>query len=115
VNPNTATNEELRDWLAIRQGWTRTGTTSWRHTSRDDDGATSTWCANYHPIPNTIDAAHDCFPDGWAWYCTEIEWKAHPIPTISATNAVCVDRTADEATDRFRLAVKAIMAMEEGK
>lgn len=89
MNPNTATNEELRDWLANHQPML--------------------------PIPNTIDAAHDCFPDGWAWYCTEIEWKAHPIPTISATNAVCVDRTADEATDRFRLAVKAIQAMEDAE
>lgn len=89
MNPNTATNEELRDWLANHQPML--------------------------PIPNTIDAAAKCLPEWWAWYCTEIEWKAHPIPTISATNTVSVARTSEESTDRFRLAVKAIMAMEECK
>lgn len=86
MNPNTATNEELRDWLANHQPML--------------------------PIPNTIDAAAKCLPDGWKLLIHELTMKAY---RGSWATFVTVDRTADEATDRFRLAVKAIMAMEEGK
>ena len=112
MNPNTATNEELRDWLANKQGWNKTGPVSWHQSSRGDDGATSSWCANCHPIPNTIDAAAKCLPEGWKLLIHELTMKAYR--GLWAT-FVTVDRTSDEATDRFRLAVKAIMAMEGGK
>lgn len=90
MNPNTATNEELRDWLANHQPML--------------------------PIPNTIDAAAKCLPGGWKLYrMAEPASGAFGWSAVRKMVKVGVLATNDEATDRFRLAVKAIMAMEEGK
>ena len=107
MNPNDATNEELRDWLAIKLGWTRNDDGSWGFVNKH--GKVSKW--SWDPIPNTIDAAAKCLPEGWKWDTGTFVWAAWK----PGGHMVQVDRTADEATDRFRLAVKAIMAMEEGK
>ncbi len=87
MNPNTATNEQLRDWLANHQPML--------------------------PIPNTIDAAAKCLPDGWKDYANGIERLA--MHTVHVHIRAAVNRTPDEATDRFRLAVKAIQAMEDAE
>lgn len=108
MNHNDATNEELRDWLAIKQGWTRNDDGSWGFVNKH--GKMSKWSLD--PIPNTIDAAAKCLPVEWKDYANGIERIA--INTTFTSTSVHVDRTSDEATDRFRLAVKAIMAMEEG-
>ena len=105
MNPNDATNEELRDWLANRNGYTKIEGLWYRQSSVYGDGS------ELHPIPNTIDAAAKCLPEGWKWDTGTFVWAAWK----PGGHMVQVDRTADEATDRFRLAVKAIMAMEEGK
>ena len=113
MNPNTATNEELRDWLIEKTGWTK-------HVFEDENGSSDWYWKNGdravdwygHPIPNTIDAAAKCLPEGWKLLIHELTMKAY---RGSWATFVTVDRTSDEATDRFRLAVKAIMAMEDGK
>lgn len=109
MNPNDATNEELRDWLAIRLGWTRNDDGSWGFVNKH--GKVSKW--SWDPIPNSIDAAAKCLPEGWIDYTAGIARAA--VRTIGKAGCVTVDRTTDEATDRFRLAVKAIQATEDGK
>ena len=64
----------------------------------------------------TIDAAAKCLPDGWT-ECWNVDTRFvfRTLNDDGEEQQVNVARTAGEATDRFRLAVKAIMAMEEGK
>ena len=112
---DTATNEQLRDWLAERQGWKL-------ECFVDDKSRRKTsplWCRgnvalgdNEHIIPNTIDAAAKCLPEG-----DIVEMTQSVVSALRTKDGsrVFVPRTADERTDRFRLAVKAIRAMEDGK
>lgn len=119
MNPNTATNEELRDWLARRLGW-EPFAGSWAHYSGHNYDTFN--AIGDHPFPNTIDAAAKCLPEGWKW-TIEPDYDASCFETRGERWAgygpndeeVYADRTTDEATDRFRLAAKAIQAMEDGK
>ena len=70
----------------------------------------------FNAITNTIDAAAKCLPEGWKLYrMAEPASGAFGWSAVRKMVKVGVLATDDEATDRFRLAVKAIMAMEEGK
>lgn len=119
MNPQTATIEECRDFVAGAQGWTQTTDGIWcspECKDRDDFAACVRSgvlpCLN-HPVPATIDAAAKALPEGWTWLKHEdihngvvtVVWKAYNIETFAV-----VPSTGDEILDRFRLAVAAIIA-----
>lgn len=105
-NPHTATNEELRDWLARDMGWTFRSACGnhWWEQSEGDPGTEN------HPIPNTLDAAAAAMPEGWDWWKSSSEYLAQ----AAGTDFVRVRSTGDEITDRFRLAVLCHMAGKKG-
>lgn len=126
-NPHTATNQELRDWLAREDGWKhaeptqeecdRVASMSGIHPATGKywkKGGRMTWI---HPHPNTLDAAAGAMPEGWWWEkcgCEELPsswcgWRA----CKSGRSMIVVPNTNDEITDRFRLAALAKMAEKE--
>lgn len=69
MNPTTATINECRDYIAKRKGWTLGTDPKWIGTSGfivwQRDGVQHPSLG--HPIPATLDAAHDSLPEGWEW------------------------------------------------
>ena len=123
-NPHTATQQELRDWLAEQDGWAKVkdvhGGNAWRKRSLLHDP-----CSNWsHPYPRTIDGAAAALPEGCSWWvdCRLVqtangsEWAWLWKVRIQVGNGVkyveCI-RTDDEITDRYRLACLARVAMKE--
>ncbi len=116
ISIENASNEQLRDWLAIESGW--------KLERLEEIGKKRSlktlWCRNNvvldddeHPIPNTIDAASRCLPGGWI-ECWEPKY-IYAYLQISDNDEIeiKVKRTTEEATDRFRLAALAIKIMNE--
>lgn len=115
-NPHTATQQELRDWLAGEDGWVKVkdvyGGDAWRKRSLLHDPH-SNWS---HPHPPTLDGAAAAMPVGWWWLRSELSygetwWLAGP-PDMNLYTVKILD-TGDEITDRYRLACLARVAMKE--
>jgi len=118
----TATVDELRDWLAVDDGWNR-----WR-VATTVDGVTTlgrdTWHApnqegkttiNFgpHPHPPTRDGAAAAMPEGWRWIRGGNRWSGiHPGSVVHWKDAHIPD-TGDEIADRYRLAVLCRLAERE--
>lgn len=116
----TATVDELRDWLAVDDGWNR-----WQ-VATTVDGVTTlgrdTWHApnqegkntivfGPHPHPATRDGAAAAMPDGWDWWKVTAEWAAQ----ASHAPMIRTPDTGDEIADRYRLAVLCRLAEREVK
>lgn len=66
---NMATHE-IRDWLAARQGWTKTtvdGYTTWQRKCPPEVAASPANFRRTHPFPSTLDGADESFPPNWIW------------------------------------------------
>lgn len=118
-NPHTATQQELRDWLAEQDGWVKSrGPTAsiegcwpyWKH----PDGRQLFF---RDPYPPTLAGAAAALPGTWDWTLRNSElvgtkvWKAHDKMDPSVRAAWTF--TGDEITDRYRLACLARVAMKE--
>ena len=113
IDPNTASLNELRDWLAERKGWKyiphfgQAGPV-WEHAE--------THRLAMHPFPATLDAAAAAMPEGWRTY-----YIGFAIETVEA-NAMHIESggmvrntSATEILARFRLAALCILAEENAK
>jgi len=136
MNPNTASLEELRDWLAERRGWKLV--TSGTFFGTNSDGSKFPWRptpdwplwhldkkelreGSNHPIPATLDAAAAAMPDGWTWERAieleadcELFWLGYPknITRRCPERLVRLLDTGDEIRDRYAMAVACIQAQE---
>lgn len=76
MNPTTATIDECRDYIAKCKGWTLGTDPKWIGTSGfivwQRDGVQHPSLG--HPIPATLDAAHDSLPEGCRWY--NVGWQS---------------------------------------
>ena len=114
-NPHTATQQELRDWLAGEDGWVKVkdvyGGDAWRKRSLLHDPH-SNWS---HPHPPTRDGAAAALPEGYLWLRM---WHRDrgPFWVVApeyGDRGQAVPDTGDEITDRYRLACLARVAMKE--
>lgn len=111
-NVDTLTPEQVRDRIAQEHGWTF-------------DPSDSSWAiprgemrfpgSRYgdHPIPNTLDSAAKCLPEGWKWGIDadgEDEWWYALPPGWDGEEYQTCPRTKDERNDRFKLALLCILA-----
>jgi len=114
----TATVDELRDWLAVDDGWhyeagvegdpvwcKLTDLESW-NPSRSDYPSGSQYD---HPFPPTRDGAAAAIPKGWDWWKVTAEWAAQ----AAHTPMIRTPDTGDEIADRYRLAVLCRLAERE--
>ena len=115
----TATVDELRDWLAVDDGWTKRKATGHpiMHPFPPNDykwfwdfkGTMGIW---EHPHHHTRDGAADAMPDG-------LEWGRYPslfqswVAFRPGRPDVEVPDTGDEIADRYRLAVLCRLAERE--
>jgi hypothetical protein len=89
------TTDELRDWHAMRAGWTmRCG--QWR---RDCPERGEYKYHPSHPFPATIDGAASAMPPDAVWIRFAGEWRAF----VDEIEYAVVD-TGDEIHDRYALA-----------
>ena len=120
-DPHTATQQELRDWLAEQDGWAKVkdvyGGDAWRKRSLLHDPH-SNWS---HPYPRTLDGAAAALPEGmraerrycehmsrWTWAVLE------QMPSdVWLYRVSWVPDTGDRITDEYRLACLARVAMKE--
>jgi hypothetical protein len=103
-------NRELRDELARVLGWKQHPEIPrvwWGPAQTFDDEGTAT-----HPIPNTLDAAAACLPEGWTWWKVAGAWLSCVPGKADEGKAVEVPDTGDEIADRFALALAAHKAKE---
>lgn len=114
MNAHTATNDELRDWLAesgdpSNQWKKKDG--RWFHPRFHRQGCGQ----KRHPIPNTLDAAAAALPEGVDWYrdLPQMGRMRNYGAVVGDQLIACTPVTDDERTDRFRLAVLCIMAKEK--
>ena len=98
-DPNTATLDELRNWLAEDDGW-----------QLHEDGLwyiPGEFPAKDHPYPPTLDGAAKALPEGWKWSRDYGEcWRAW----VGLEPYVEVPDTKSEIADRYRLAVMTRLA-----
>lgn len=78
-DPNTMTLDECRDWLAKDEGWAL------------DESCFEWWHENNppqedHPIPATLDAIADAFPEGWGVEISYNNWWNDPTGGDNHTN-----------------------------
>jgi len=126
----TATVDELRDWLAVDDGWTKRKATGHpiMHPFPPNDykwfwdfkGTMGIW---EHPHHHTRDGAADAMPDGWYWIRDGAATSHRPDGLLlrwvacerGANNwrVVEVPDTGDEIADRYRLAVLCRLAERE--
>ncbi len=106
ISIETASNEELREWLAKYYGYTLEKH-GW---AKRVNGRLALARYPYIPIQNTIEEAQHYFPTEWTWTCSNTQWMAWN----NEKGLVSVPRTPDERTDRFRLAVMVYLKIEEG-
>jgi hypothetical protein len=107
-------NRELRDELARVMGWRFEGPPKWRHRLwfKDDPLPGHPGDMEHH-VPNTLDSAAACLPEG-AWQCNDFWWFWFPPMSPVTKPGAQVRRTGDEIADRFALALAAMKA-KEGK
>lgn len=120
MSPSTATTSELRDWLAVKAGWTHTTDGIWCSPECKDPNDFAMCvrsgvlpCLN-HPIP--LDLASLALPEGWTWERSEEEfsesgWRAYH----TGRSYVHVPDTGDEIHDRLALKVAVMMAAGDAK
>ena len=111
-DPNTATLDELRNWLAEDDGW-----------QLHEDGLwyiPGEFPAKDHPYPPTLDGAAKALPEGW-WWTREGASASHRKDGLLLKWSACqcgADKwgivetpdTGNEIADRYRLAVKVRLA-----
>lgn len=104
----TATVDELRDWLAVDDGWepytASNDVTVWHRGE-----VTVNYEVSPHPHPPTLDGAAAAMPKGWDWWKVTAEWAAQ----AAHTPMIRIPDTGDEIADRYRLAVLCRLAERE--
>jgi hypothetical protein len=119
LNPDTATSTEIRDWLAVDDGWVRDPAyqdgfqANWKW-MKQSNGRTNTmgWT---HPYPHTLDGAAAAMPLGWTVYLDAVKWDAWPDSAMQTGSHEKTPRTNNEIEDRYRLAMKCRLSERSGK
>ena len=103
--------DDVRDWLAMEDGWTKPKELGGIWTKRDSNGQPfRVLLGDYrHPHPPTIDGAAAALPEGLRCDMERFQvvaWDARQNPVA------VVKRTDDEQDDRYQLAKAARIAMK---
>ncbi len=110
MNPDTATIDECRDYIAQAMGW-----------SLQTDGFNRMWVKfpeggiNNHPIPLTLDAAAGALPEGWSWLNLDFGEYGKCVAQAGTDFDSEVVKTfvcESEPLARFRCAAKAWMQVK---
>lgn len=115
-DPHKATNDELRDWVARKIGWSDDCDSAFFDWFKGDRKSPECEYSEDHPIPFTLDAIAALMPEGWTWWKKpsegKTEWYAYVPRDAPRFRKVWCDDTAEEKRDRLLLAVLCMMATE---
>lgn len=109
-----------RDWLSQLDEYTQDGD-CYYHESKEPHTYFPGSRYGDHPIPDTLDAAAACLPEGWFWSKRAsanrggmTSWFAWHTNDDADVPLIEIPDTGDEKVDRFRLAVLARSAEMKG-